>query len=78
MEKASPPDWQSLYLLKTSKTRFNVSSEYQGCHSDDRPVSVYFELYLCWISTLRINDDQKTQLGAKQPNSSSIPATNNW
>ena len=44
MEKESPPDWQSLYLLKTPKTRFNVSSEYQGCHSDDRSVSVYFEL----------------------------------
>ena len=35
-EKESPPVWQSLYLLKTSKTRFNVSSEYQGRHSDDR------------------------------------------
>ena len=46
MEKESPPDWESLYLLKTSKTRFNVSSEYQGCHFDDCSVSILNYIYV--------------------------------
>ena len=32
--------WQPWYSLETLKLAFNVSSEYQGCHSDDHFVSV--------------------------------------
>ena len=38
--------WQPWYSLETLKTSFNVSSEYQGCRSDDLSVSVW---YLTWI-----------------------------
>ena len=36
--------WHPLYSLETLKTRFNVSSEYQGCHPDDLFISMWMVL----------------------------------
>ena len=45
--------WQPWYSLETLKTRFNVSSEYQSCHTGDLSVSVIdnkpaFDQVLAW------------------------------